>query len=43
MAKLAREDNPGGGTDDLVRSAARLMGFRRVGPDLHARFTSGLD
>ncbi|PHQ63433.1 MAG: DNA helicase [Sphingobium sp.] len=41
--RLAREDNPGGSGEDLVRTAARLMGFRRVGADLHARFTSALD
>lgn len=41
--RLAREDNPGGSDEDLVRAAARLMGFRRVGPDLQARFSAGLD
>ena len=41
--RLAKEDNPGGTDDDIVRSAARLMGFRRVGADLHARFAAGLD
>lgn len=41
--RLAREDNPGGSDDDLVRAAARLMGYRRVGAELHARFTTGLN
>ncbi|MDG5487836.1 DUF3320 domain-containing protein [Sphingomonas sp. BGYR3] len=41
--RLARDDNPGGSSEDLVRAAARLMGFRRVGADLQARFTAGLD
>ncbi len=40
--RLAREDNPGGDNADLVRAAARLMGFRRVGPDLQARIAEGL-
>lgn len=40
--RLAGEDNPGGSSDDLVRSAARLMGFRRAGPDLQARIREGL-
>ncbi len=41
--RLAREDNPGGSEEDLVRAAARLMGFRRVGADLQTRFSAGLD
>jgi hypothetical protein len=41
--RLAREDNPGGSDEDLVRAAARLMGFRRVGADLQARFSAALD
>lgn len=40
--RLAREDNPGGSDADLIRSAARLMGFRRVGADLQARIVEGL-
>ncbi|WP_428489547.1 DUF3320 domain-containing protein [Rhodopila sp.] len=32
--KIAREDNAGGDDADLVRTVARMMGFRRVGPDL---------
>ena len=39
---IARQDNAGGANTDLVRTAARLMGFRRVGPDLQARIASGL-
>lgn len=35
--RLAMEDNAGGDPADLVRTAARLMGYRRVGPDLQAR------
>ena len=41
--RLAREDNPGGENPDLIRAAARLMGFSRVGPDLQARIGEGLD
>ncbi|WP_374944100.1 DUF3320 domain-containing protein [Sphingomonas sp.] len=40
--RLAREDNPGGGDGDLVRAAARLLGFRRVGAELQARIGEGL-
>jgi hypothetical protein len=39
---VARGDNAGGADADLVRSAARLLGFRRVGSDLQARLTEGL-
>ena len=35
--EIAREDNAGGSDGDLIRTAARLMGFRRVGPELQAR------
>jgi hypothetical protein len=41
--KIAREDNAGGGDADLIRSAARLLGFRRVGSDLQARLAKGLE
>ncbi len=40
--RLAAEDNAGGDSTDLVRTAARLMGFRRVGPDLQVRIASVL-
>ena len=40
--RIAREDNAGGSDADLIRTAARLLGFRRVGPDLQARLASGL-
>lgn len=39
---LAREDNAGGGDEEIVRSAARLLGFRRVGSDLKARLSEAL-
>jgi len=39
---IAREDNAGGADDDLVRSAARLLGFKRVGSDLGERIAEGL-
>ncbi|MDB5696622.1 MAG: putative helicase-like protein [Sphingomonas bacterium] len=39
---IAREDNPGGSDDELVRNAARLLGFRRVGPEVAARIGAGL-
>ncbi|WP_266183213.1 DUF3320 domain-containing protein [Dyella humicola] len=40
--KIARDDNAGGGDADLIRTVARLMGFRRVGADLQARIAAGL-
>jgi hypothetical protein len=39
---IAREDNAGGDDADLVRSAARLLGFRRVGTDLQSRLSEAL-
>jgi len=35
--RIAEEDNAGGSQEEIVRAAARLLGFRRVGPDLQAR------
>ena len=40
--EIARADNAGGDDADLVRTVARLMGFRRVGQDLRARIAAGL-
>lgn len=40
--RIARDDNAGGDGPELVRTAARLLGFRRVGPDLQARIAAGL-
>lgn len=40
---LAREDNAGGADADLIRSAARLLGFRRVGAELQLRLSEGLE
>lgn len=40
--RLARQDNAGGDDADLVRFAARMMGFKRVGTDLQSRITSCL-
>lgn len=39
---VAREDNAGGSDADLIRSAARLLGFKRVGADLQARLDEAL-
>lgn len=36
---IVREDNAGGDDADLIRSAPRLLGFRRVGTDLQSRFS----
>ncbi len=40
--KIARDDNAGGDDAELVRTVAKLMGFKRVGPDLQARIAAGL-
>jgi hypothetical protein len=40
--KIARNDNAGGEDEDLVRTVARLLGFKRVGTDLQARIAEGL-
>jgi hypothetical protein len=40
--RIARNDNAGGDHAELVRTAARLLGFKRVGADLQSRLTSGL-
>jgi len=39
---IARSDNAGGVDDELIRSAAQLLGFRRLGPDLRERFEQGM-
>ncbi len=41
--QIAREDNAGGDDAELIRTAARLLGFRRVGSDLQARLALGLE
>lgn len=40
--RIARDDNAGGDSAELVRTVARLMGFKRVGADLQARIAAGL-
>ena len=40
--KIAQDDNAGAADDDLIRAAARLMGFKRVGSDLRARISEAL-
>ena len=40
--RIAREDNAGGSDPELIRAGAKLLGFRRVGPDLQARLAMGL-
>lgn len=39
---LAREDNAGGSDEDLIRTAARMFGFQRVGSELRERLAEGL-
>lgn len=39
---IARDDNAGGDDAELIRTAARLLGFKRVGPDLQVRIAAGL-
>ena len=41
--KIARADNAGGADEDLVRIVAKLLGFKRVGPDLQDRISMGID
>jgi hypothetical protein len=41
--KLAKEDNAGGSDEELIRTAARLLGFRRIGIDLKSRIGLGLE
>ncbi|WP_167761235.1 hypothetical protein [Duganella callida] len=40
--RIARADNAGGEDAELVRSAARLLGFKRVGTELQERLMAGL-
>jgi hypothetical protein len=40
--KIAQDDNAGVADEDLIRAAARLLGFRRVGSDLKARISEVL-
>ena len=40
--RLAREDNPGGEDAELIRATARMLGFRRVGPEVNARISEAL-
>jgi hypothetical protein len=39
---VARADNAGGEDAELIRSAARLLGFKRVGSELQERLAEGL-
>lgn len=40
--RIAKEDNAGGSDEELIRTAARLLGFRRVGSDLKAKLNASL-
>jgi hypothetical protein len=40
--KIARGDNAGGDDKELIGTVARLLGFKRVGPDLQTRIAEGL-
>jgi hypothetical protein len=40
--KIAQVDNAGGEDAELIRSAGRLLGFKRVGPELQERLAAGL-
>jgi hypothetical protein len=40
--RIAQDDNAGGSDEELVRAAARLLGFKRVGPDLRAMLLANL-
>lgn len=40
--ELSRNQNAGGTDEDIFRSAAQLLGFKKLGPDLKLRFASAL-
>lgn len=40
--QLAIDDNAGGSDQDIIRAAAQLFGFKRVGADLQARLEAGI-
>lgn len=40
--RIANEDNAGGEPGELVRAAARLLGFQRAGPEIQTRIALGL-
>jgi len=40
--RLAREENGGGSDAEMIRCAARLLGFRRVGTELGERLAAGV-
>lgn len=39
---IAQDDNAGADDEDLIRAAARMLGYRRVGSDLKARISEAL-
>lgn len=41
--EIALEDNAGGSDQDIIRAAARLFGFKRVGSELQTRLASFLE
>ena len=41
--EIALEDNAGGSDQDIIRAAARLFGFKRVGPELQTRLETCLE
>lgn len=40
---LAKQDNVGASSDDLIRAASRMMGFKRAGPDIVSAFAQVLN
>ncbi len=40
--ELARKENGGGSDEELIRAAARYLGFRRLGSDLRTRIRLAL-
>jgi hypothetical protein len=40
--RLGRDQNAGGSNEELVKTAAKLLGFKRVGPDLQNRISGSL-
>ena len=39
---IALEDTAGGADQEIIRTAAKLFGFKRVGPDLKIRLENAL-
>jgi hypothetical protein len=41
--RIAQDDNAGAADDELIRAAARMLGFKRIGAELRARISLAID